>query len=160
MRAAHRAGLKTNATMLYGHVEKVEDRVDHLERLRDLQDETGGFNAFIPLAFQPRNTRIDASGWTSALDDLKTIAISRLYLDNFPHIKAYWIMLGEKISQVALLFGADDIDGTVVEEKIAHMAGGRSGEVMERDMLVDIIRRAGKIPVERDSLYNTVREYA
>ena len=160
MRAAHLAGLKTNATMLYGHVEGIEDRVDHLMRLRGLQDETGGFNAFIPLAFQPKNTTMGINDFTSGIDDLKTIAVSRLFLDNFPHIKAYWIMLGEKISQVALAFGADDIDGTVVEEKIAHMAGGTSGGALEKDALVDLIQRTGKIPVERDSLYNTIKEYA
>lgn len=160
MRVAHMAGLKTNATMLYGHVEGIEDRVDHLLRLRTLQDETGGFNAFIPLAFQPKNTEMGIDSFTSGIDDLKTIAVSRLFLDNFPHIKAYWIMLGEKISQVALAFGADDIDGTVVEEKIAHMAGGTSSEALEKDALVNLIQRAGKIPVERDSLYNIIKEYA
>ncbi len=160
MRAAHKAGLKTNATMLYGHVETVEDRVNHLLRLRTLQDETKGFNAFIPLAFQPKNTEMGIDSFTSGIDDLKTIAVSRLFLDNFPHIKAYWIMLGEKVSQVALSFGADDIDGTVVEEKIAHMAGGTSGEALEKDALVNLIRKTGKIPVERDSLYNIIKEYA
>ncbi len=159
MRTAHMAGLKTNATMLYGHVEGIKDRVDHLLRLRTLQDKTGGFNAFIPLAFQPKNTEMGIDSFTSGIDDLKTIAVSRLFLDNFQHIKAYWIMLGEKISQVALTFGADDIDGTVVEEKIAHMAGGTSSGVLEKDALVELIQKAGKIPVERDSLYNIIQEH-
>jgi len=159
MRACHKEGLRTNATMLYGHLESPEDRVDHLRRLRDLQDETGGFNAFIPLAFQPGNTRIKTRTSPSGLEDLKTIAVSRLFLDNFAHIKAYWIMLGEKIAQLALLFGADDIDGTVIEEKIAHMAGTDASEVMAKADLIELIRRAGKIPVERDSLYNVVESY-
>lgn len=146
--------------MLYGHLERHEDRVDHLQRLRALQDETGGFNAFIPLAFQAGNTRVKTRATPSGLEDLKTIAVSRLFLDNFDHIKAYWIMLGEKIAQLALLFGADDIDGTVIEEKIAHMAGTSASEVMEKAALIDLIRRAGKVPVERDSMYNVVKRYA
>ncbi|RPI35125.1 MAG: aminofutalosine synthase MqnE, partial [Nitrospiraceae bacterium] len=117
MAAAHKVGLRTNATMLYGHIESYEDRIDHMMRLRKLQDKTGGFQAFIPLAYHPKNTDIQGS-YTSGLDDLRTIAISRLYLDNVQHIKAYWVMLGEKISQLALKFGADDIDGTIIEEKI------------------------------------------
>jgi aminodeoxyfutalosine synthase len=153
--AAHRIGIKTNATMLYGHIESAEDRVDHLLRLRDLQDKTGGFQAFIPLAYHPKNTDIGGS-YSSGIDDLKTIAVSRLVLDNFDHIKSYWIMLGEKVSQVALLFGADDIDGTIIEEKIARSAGGRTSGVMTRDNLVHLIRKAGKTPVERDGLYNAV----
>lgn len=158
MEAAHRAGIRTNATMLYGHQESIEDRVGHLLKLRDLQDRTGGFNAFIPLAYHPGNTEIGGF-YSSGIDDLRTIAVSRLVLDNFPHIKAYWIMLGEKISQVALLFGADDIDGTVVEEKITHSAGALTGEGMTRDELARLIRKAGKVPVERDAFYNTVRVY-
>jgi len=160
MRAAHEAGLKTNATMLYGHVERPEDRVDHLRRLRALQDRTGGFNAFIPLAFQPENSPL-ASGrvGTSALDDLKTIAVSRLYLDNFPHVKAYWVMLGGKITQVALQFGANDIDGTVVRENIARMAGGGAGQAMGVEEMIRLIRAAGREPVERDSLYRPLRRY-
>jgi aminodeoxyfutalosine synthase len=153
--AAHRIGIKTNATMLYGHVESAEDRVDHLLRLRKLQDKTCGFQAFIPLAYHPKNTGIGGS-YSSGIDDLKTIAVSRLVLDNFDHIKAYWIMLGEKVSQVALLFGADDIDGTIVEEKIARSAGGRTSGVMTRDDLIYLIRRAGKTPVERDGFYNSI----
>ncbi len=156
METAHRAGIKTNATMLYGHVEDLADRVDHLSRLRSLQDRTKGFQAFIPLAYHPKNTEI-AGSYTSGIDDLKTVAVSRIFLDNFDHIKAYWIMLGEKISQLALLFGADDIDGTVIEEKITHSAGGLSGEKLAADQLVNLIQKAGKVAVERDSFYKTVR---
>jgi aminodeoxyfutalosine synthase len=153
--AAHRAGIKTNATMLYGHVESAENRVDHLMRLRELQDRTGGFQAFIPLAYQPANTRIGGS-YSSGIDDLMTIAVSRLVLDNFDHIKAYWVMLGEKVSQLALLFGADDIDGTIIEERIAKSAGGRTSGVMARADLVDLILNAGRTPVERDGFYNII----
>lgn len=156
MTAAHRAGIRTNATMLYGHIEKYEDRADHLVRLRKLQDRTGGFQAFIPLAYHPKNTKMKGR-YTSGIDDLKTIAISRLFLDNFDHIKAYWIMLGEKISQLALKFGADDIDGTIIEEKITHSAGARTGEQLSADQLIFLIKRAGKVPVERDSFYRKVR---
>jgi len=158
METAHNAGIKTNATMLYSHLESLGDRVDHLLKLRALQDDTGGFQAFIPLAYHPVNNEIGGFH-SSGIDDLKTIAISRLVLDNFQHIKAYWIMLGEKISQVALFFGADDLDGTIIEEKITHMAGGRTGECMTRDEMVYLIRKAGKIPVERDAFYNHLRVY-
>ena len=157
MEIAHGTGLKSNATMLYGHIETVEDRVDHLIRLRELQDRTGGFQAFIPLSFHSQNTEIKKSSYTTGFDDLKTLAISRLLLDNFDHIKAYWVMLGEKITQVSLSFGVDDIDGTVVEERITRMAGGTTDGSMTRDELVDLIRQAGKKPVERDTVYNTVR---
>lgn len=152
---AHYVGIKTNATMLYGHVETIEDRVDHLIKLRGLQDKTGGFQAFIPLAYHPKNTEIGGF-YSSGIDDLKTIAISRLVLDNFDHIKAYWIMLGEKISQTSLYFGADDLDGTIIEEKITHMAGAMTGESMTREDLIHLIRKAGKIPCERDGLYNEI----
>ena len=155
-RTAHLCGIPTNATMLYGHLEAFEDRVDHLLKLRQLQDITGGFQAFIPLAYHPRNTDIGGF-YTSGIDDLKTIAISRLFLDNIPHIKAYWIMLGEKIAQVSLLFGADDLDGTIVEEKITHSAGAMSSEGLTRKELVTFIKKAGKVPVERDAFYNAVR---
>jgi aminodeoxyfutalosine synthase len=158
MEAAHQAGIRTNATMLYGHVEDLADRVDHLSRLRSLQDRTKGFQAFIPLAYHPKNTEIEGS-YTSGIDDLKTIAVSRIFLDNFAHIKAYWIMLGEKISQLALLFGADDIDGTIIEEKITHSAGGLTGEKLTAEQLVNLIQKAGKVAVERDSFYRTVRVY-
>jgi aminodeoxyfutalosine synthase len=156
METAHNAGLRTNATMLYGHIESLKDRIDHLMKLRKLQDRTGGFQAFIPLAYHPKNTDIQGS-YTSGLDDLRTIAVSRLYLDNFQHIKAYWVMLGEKISQLALKFGADDIDGTIIEEKITHSAGALSGEQMTAEQLSELIRKAGKIPVERDSFYRKVK---
>jgi aminodeoxyfutalosine synthase len=155
MEIAHRVGIRTNATMLYGHVETAEDRADHLLKLRNLQDKTGGFQAFISLAYHPKNTEIGGF-YSSGIDDLKTIAISRLVLDNFDHIKAYWIMLGEKISQTALLFGADDLDGTIIEEKITHSAGAMTGEGMTRDDLIYLIRKAGKTPVERDGLYNEI----
>ncbi|HWR58203.1 MAG TPA: aminofutalosine synthase MqnE, partial [Thermodesulfovibrionales bacterium] len=152
-RAAHVCGIPTNATMLYGHLERYEDRVDHLMRLRDLQDITSGFQAFIPLAYHPKNTDIGGS-YSSGIDDLKTVAVSRLVLDNFTHIKAYWIMLGEKIAQMALLFGADDLDGTIVEEKITHSAGAMTGEGLTRKELVNLITKAGRTPVERDAFYN------
>jgi len=156
---AHKLGIKSNATMLYGHIEKYEDRVDHLEKLRKVQDETYGFQSFIPLSFHSKNTDILKSHFTTGVDDLKTLAIARIYLDNFPHIKAFWIMLGEKISQVSLSFGVDDIDGTVVEEKITHSAGAETKEAMTKDELVRLIKDAGKIPVERDTLYNIMRIY-
>ncbi|HET6516227.1 MAG TPA: aminofutalosine synthase MqnE [Thermodesulfovibrionales bacterium] len=154
-KAAHLCGIPTNATMLYGHIERYEDRVDHLTRLRDLQDATRGFQAFIPLAYHPRNTEIGGF-YTSGIDDLKTIAISRLFLDNFLHIKAYWIMLGEKIAQLSLLFGADDLDGTIIEEKITHSAGAMSGEGLTKKELITLIKKAGKVPVERDAFYHPV----
>lgn len=159
MEAAHHAGLRSNATMLYGHVESIEDRVDHLLTLRELQDRTKGFQAFIPLSFHARNTEITKAAYTTGFDDLKTIAISRLLLDNFDHIKAYWVMLGEKITQVALSFGADDIDGTVVEERITKMAGGATEGCMTRDELIELIQRADRTPVERDTMYNRVRTW-
>lgn len=153
METAHGLGIRSNATMLYGHVESYNDRIDHMEMLRNLQDKTGGFQAFIPLAFHPKNTDIENACYTSGIDDLKTIAVSRLFLDNFTHIKAYWVMLGEKIAQLALLFGADDLDGTIVEEKITRSAGALSANAMTRAQLVNLIKKAGKIPVERDSFY-------
>ncbi|MBI5847788.1 MAG: aminofutalosine synthase MqnE [Nitrospirae bacterium] len=158
MEAAHRVGLRTNATMLYGHVESLADRVDHLSRLRSLQDRTKGFQAFIPLAYHPKNTEIEGS-YTSGIDDLRTVAVSRIFLDNFAHIKAYWIMLGEKISQLALMFGADDIDGTIIEEKITHAAGALTSEKLTAEQLVTLIQKAGRTAVERDSFYKTIRVY-
>jgi aminodeoxyfutalosine synthase len=152
---AHQVGIRTNATMLYGHIENYAHRVDHLLKLRELQDRTGGFQAFIPLAYHPKNTQIEGC-YTSGIDDLKTIAISRLVLDNFDHIKAYWIMLGDKISQLALKFGADDIDGTIIEEKITHSAGALTGEHLSAEQLIHLIKKAGKLPVERDSFYKRV----
>ena len=150
----HRAGLKSNATMLFGHVETYADRVEHLQLLRALQDKTGGFQAFIPLAFQPDNTRVPGAKGVGGVDALKTLAISRLYLDNFQHIKAYWVMLGLKIAQTALCFGVNDLDGTVVEEKIGHDAGADSPQALDKAGIIQLIRKAGRVPVERDTLYN------
>lgn len=155
METAHGLGIKSNATMLYGHMESHEDRIDHMMRLRRLQDRTGGFQAFIPLRYHPDNTGIGVCGGSGPMDDLKTIAVSRLVLDNFPHIKAYWVMLGEKVSQTALLFGADDIDGTVIDEKITRSAGGKRSGISVGE-LVHLIKRAGKRPVERDSYYRRI----
>ncbi len=155
-RAAHEIGLRSNATMLYGHVETDEERVDHLLALRGLQDETHGFVAFIPLAFHPANPGLSHLPAPSGYLDLKSIAISRLLLDNFDHIKAYWVMLTPSIAQIALRFGADDIDGTVVEEKIYHDAGATTAEFTPRVELERLIRDAGRIPVERDTLYRPV----
>lgn len=160
MRIAHLTGLKSNATMLYGHVETFADRVAHLEMLRTLQDETAGFQAFIPLAFQPDNSdlKLDIKA-TAGLDDLKTLAISRIFLDNFDHIKAYWIMLGEKIAQVSLAFGVNDLDGTIIEEKIGHDAGAKTPQAFTKNEIIRLIKNSGKIPVERDTLYHTIRSY-
>lgn len=155
-RTAHQLGLKSNCTMLYGHIEKPLHRIDHLVRLRELQDETGGFQTFIPLAFHPDNSRMDEIPKPSGFMDLKTMAISRLMLDNIPHIKAYWVMLGMKTAQVALSFGADDIDGTVVHEKIYHEAGSDSPQEMCVADLERLIREAGRVPVERDTLYHRI----
>jgi aminodeoxyfutalosine synthase len=153
---AHEAGLHSNATMLYGHVETEEERVDHLVKLRELQDETHGFVAFIPLAFHPDNTALSHIPKTSGYLDLRNIAVSRLMLDNFDHIKAYWIMLTPSIAQIALRFGANDLDGTVVEEKIYHDAGAKTSEFTPRAELERLIRAAGRVPVERDTLYRPV----
>ncbi len=155
-RTAHELGLHSNATMLYGHIETEEERVDHLLKLRALQDETRGFVCFIPLAFHPANTALSHLPPTTGMLDLKNIAVSRLLLDNFPHIKAYWIMLTPPIAQVALRFGADDIDGTVVEEKIYHDAGAQTPQSLRRSQLLRLIREAGREPVERDTLYRAV----
>ncbi|MDA3904160.1 MAG: aminofutalosine synthase MqnE [Desulfuromusa sp.] len=155
----HNAGLKSNATMLFGHLEKYTDRVDHMRRLRELQDRTGGFQSFIPLAFQPDNTRVLGAKGVGGVDALKTLAISRIYLDNFQHVKAYWVMLGMKIAQTALCFGVNDLDGTVIEEQIGHDAGADSPQVISKNRIINLIRKAGKIPVERDTLYNELEEY-
>jgi aminodeoxyfutalosine synthase len=155
-RIVHQLGLRSNATMLYGHVENDEDRVDHLLRLRALQDETGGFQTFIPLAFHPDNTALDHLRKTTGLTDIRQIAVSRLMLDNFAHIKAYWQMMTAKIAQIALRFGADDIDGTVIEEKIYHDAGAETPQGMRRADLTRLIAEAGRVPVERDTLYRSV----
>jgi aminodeoxyfutalosine synthase len=155
-RTAHELGLRSNATMLYGHIETAEERVDHLLQLRATQDITHGFVTFIPLAFHPANTGLAHLPGPTGMDDLKAIAVSRLLLDNFDHIKAYWIMLTPRIAQVALRFGANDLDGTVVEEKIYHDAGATTPEFMTRAELERLIRAAGRVPVERDTLYNPV----
>ena len=155
-RAAHRAGLRSNATMLYGHLESAEHRIDHLVQLRALQDETGGFQTFIPLAFHPDNTRLSHIPKPSGLMDLRTMAVSRLMLDNFPHVKAYWVMLGIKVAQLAQSYGADDLDGTVVHEKIYHEAGSDSPQELTVAELRRLIEEAGREPVERDTLYRRV----
>jgi aminodeoxyfutalosine synthase len=159
MREAHKQGIPTNATMLYGHVESVEDRVDHLLRLRQLQDETGGFVTYIPLAFQPWEAPALELPETTGFEDLKAIAVGRLLLDNFPHIKSYWIMIGPRLAQVGLSFGADDIDGTVTEEKIAHDAGASTAQSMTVHELCRLIREAGRRPIERDTVFNVVKEW-
>jgi len=158
-KTAHRLGLHSTVTMLYGHVETYEERVDHMIKIREAQDETGGFTCFIPLAYQPENNELNITEHTHGVDDLKTIAVSRLVLDNIPHIKAYWVMIGEKIAQTALNFGADDMDGTVMEEKIAHFAGAKSPTQQQKEKLIRLIKEAGKIPVERDTLYNHLKVY-
>jgi aminodeoxyfutalosine synthase len=155
-RTAHELGMRSNATMLFGHVETLEERVDHLVRLRETQDQTHGFVAFIPLEFHPANTGLAHIPRPTAFDALKTIAVSRLMLDNFDHIKAYWIMLTPRIAQIALRFGANDLDGTVVEEKIYHDAGATTPEHLSRAELEKLITAAGRVPVERDTLYNRV----
>ena len=157
-RIAHKLGMPTNSTLLSGYMETHEERVDHLLKLRALQDETNGFMSFIPLAYQTGNTKV-VTRQTSAIDDLKTIAISRLVLDNFPHIKAYWVTLGEESASIALHFGADDIDGTIGEERIMHAAEAASPVSVTRDHLVNVIKESGCVPVERDAIYNTRHVY-
>jgi len=158
-KTAHRLGLQSNATMLYGHIETIEERLEHLDMLRRAQDETGGFMTFIPLAFHPKNTELADVAKSSGIEDLRNIAVARCFLDNFPHIKAYWVMIGIKLAQVALSFGADDIDGTVKEEIITRMAGGESEQSQARQQLVRLIREAGRVPVERDTLFNVIKTY-
>jgi len=158
-KTAHRLGLRSNATMLYGHIETLDERLEHLEMLREAQDETNGFLTFIPLAFHPKNTEMATLSRTTGVDDLRNIAVARCFLDNFPHIKAYWVMIGPKLAQVALAFGADDLDGTVKEEVITHMAGAETEQAMASNRLVELIREAGRVPVERDTLYNEIRVY-
>jgi aminodeoxyfutalosine synthase len=155
-RTVHAAGLRTNCTMLHGHLETAEERVDHLDRLRRLQDETGGFQTYIPLSFHPANNEWSHLPGPSALDELREIAVGRLMLDNIAHVKAYWIMLTIPIAQLALSFGADDVDGTVVEEHIYHDAGAKTPQEVQREELVRWIREAGRVPVERDTLYHVV----
>jgi len=156
-RVLHKMGIRSNATMLYGHIETAEERVDHLIRLRELQDETGGFNCFIPLAFHPENTVYANLPTTTGVDDLKVIAVSRVMLDNFPHIKAYWVTLTPSLAQIALKFGADDLDGTIVEERIIHGAGTPTNKGITRSQIEQLIRDAGRDPIERDTLYNPVQ---
>jgi aminodeoxyfutalosine synthase len=160
-RTAHRLGIPTHCTILYGHVETYEERVEHLLRLRALQDETGGFLAFVPLAFHPENTVFERRGWTftAGSDDLKMIALSRLLLDNVPNVKAYWIMMGMPLAQVALHFGANDVQGTVVREEIFHAAGAQTETEQKIEELVRFVREAGRVPVQRDTLYNALRRY-
>jgi aminodeoxyfutalosine synthase len=155
-RIAHEIGLRSNATMLYGHIENEEERVEHLLLLRELQDDTHGFQTFIPLAFHPENTALAHLPKTTGFDDLRAIAVSRLLLDNFDHIKAYWVMLTPRIAQIALRFGADDIDGTIVEEKIYHDAGATTEQFTPRSELERLIRAAGRVPFERDTMYRAV----
>ncbi len=159
---AHTLGMRSNATMLYGHIETVEEQVDHFLRLRELQDKTGGFQTFIPLAFHPKNTvlseEVDGLGRTTGLQDMRMIAVARLLLDNFDHIKAYWVMIGPKLAQLSLHFGANDTDGTVIEERITHAAGASTDQAMTKADMIKLIRDAGRQPIERDTLYNVVNK--
>jgi aminodeoxyfutalosine synthase len=157
-RTAHRLGVRTNSTMLYGHIERLDERIDHMRRLRDLQDETGGFQVFIPLAFHPEHNMIGkAFPKPTGFDALRTLAVSRLYLDNFEHVKAYWVSLGERLAQTSLAFGVDDVDGTVLEERIYHMAGATVPQALSERSLHELIRAAGRVPAERDSLYRVLK---
>ncbi len=156
---AHGLGLKSNATMLYGHIETIKDRIEHMRLVRNLQDETGGFLSFIPLSFNPKDTEYEYRGYTSGVDDLKTLAISRLYFDNIKHIKAYWIMSGVEMAQLGQDFGADDVHGTVIEENITHMAGATSPEDLPERNIISMIAESGHIPVQRDSLYREIKTY-
>ena len=155
-RIAHRLGMRSNVTMLYGHIETVEERVDHMLRARALQDETGGFQAFIPLAFHPDNNQLRKLPAPTAADTLRVHAVARLLLDNIAHVKAFWIATGVDVAQTSLWFGVDDLDGTVQEERIYHMAGARTPESMTTGEISRLIRAAGREPVERDTLYNVV----
>jgi len=157
---AHALGIPTNATLLYGHIETVEERVDHILRLRDMQDRTRGLKSYVPLAFHPQNNRLEKLGAPTGPDALRNIAVGRLLLDNVDHIKAYWIMLGIKVAQLALAWGADDLDGTVTWERIYHMAGARTPEGMTEERLRQVIREAGRSPVERDAFHNVVESEA
>jgi aminodeoxyfutalosine synthase len=156
---AHQMGMKSNATMLAGLGETPEERVDHILAIREQQDKTGGFMTFIPLNCYYDNNAIDASNALTGVENLKNFAISRILLDNVPHIKSFWIHIGEKITQVSLSFGVDDVDGTVIQEKIAHAAGTEAEEALTEAELVNMIRKAGKIPVERDTVYNIIKIY-
>ncbi len=163
-RAAHALGIRSNCTMLYGHVETIEDRVEHLSMLRDLQDDTGGFLAFIPLAYHPDDNELGKQlgrqgTSTTGFDDLRNLAVGRLFLDNFDHIKSHWIMVSPALTQIALAFGVNDIEGTVVREKIYHAVGATTQQGMTLDELLKLIRGAGKIPAERDSFYRVIRTF-
>ncbi len=162
-REAHSLGIRTNATMLYGHIETLEERLDHMDRLRTLQDETGGFHSFIPLAFQPDANalafNLGKTEFTTGIDDLRNLAVSRLYLDNFQHIKGYWVMIGSDLVQVALDWGVSDVDGTIIEEHIAHAAGATSPLGLSRQKMVDMIRKAGRVAVERNAYYDELKTY-
>ncbi len=163
-RTAHGLGIRSNCTMLYGHVETIQDRVEHLQMLRDLQDETGGFLAFIPLAYHPDDNELGAKlgrrgTATSGVEDLKMLAVGRLFLDNFAHVKSHWIMVGTALSQIALHYGVNDLEGTVVREKIYHAVGAKTQQAMSLPELLGLIRGAGKIPAERDSFYNVIRTF-
>ena len=159
-RTWHKLGQRSTCTMLYGHVETLADRVDHLRQLRALQDETGGFTALIPLAYQPENNDIPVKTPPTGYDSLRTIAVSRIYLDNFPHITAYWIGVGMKLAQVALSYGADDIHGTIIEEKIFHMAGATSPQLQTEADMIKAIREAGRTPVQRNTFYEPIKVLA
>jgi aminodeoxyfutalosine synthase len=157
-RTAHRLGIPTNSTMLYGHIERIDERVDHMRRLRELQDETGGFQVFIPLAFHPEHNMIGtAYPKPTGIDTLRTLAVSRLYLDNFDHIKAYWVSAGERLAQTALAFGVDDLDGTVLDEKVFKMAGSTVPSALSEPRFHALIRAAGRVPAERNSLYEVLK---
>lgn len=158
-RVAHSVGLKSNATMLYGHIETLPERVEHLVRLRELQDETNGFLTFIPLAFDPQNTELADVARSTGTDDLKTIAISRLMLDNFPHVKAFWMMITPPVAQLALRYGADDLDGTIMNYEITHVIDRSNRQALSLEQLLDMIREAGRVPVERDAVYNVVSRW-
>jgi aminodeoxyfutalosine synthase len=163
-RTAHRLGIRSNCTMLYGHVETIQDRVDHLTMLRDLQDESGGFLAYIPLAYHPDNNELGIElgrqgTATTGFDDLRNLAVGRLFLDNFDHIKTHWIMVTPFLSQTSLAFGVNDLEGTVVREKIYHEAGAHTAQGLSLDEILDLIRSAGKVPAERDSFYNILRVF-
>ncbi|TCS83122.1 aminofutalosine synthase MqnE [Tepidibacillus fermentans] len=159
----HRLGMKSNASIIYGHIEKPEHIIDHLIRLRELQDKTNGFNAFFGFAFHPDNTPLareyNLQGETTGIYDLKMMAVARLMLDNFPHIRAFWMGIGQKLAQVSLHFGVDDLDGTVMEEQIIHSAGSESTHFVPKNSFIKMIKDAGRIPVERDTLYNTIKIY-
>ena len=158
-RTAHGLGLKTHATMLYGSIESKEERLIHMDRLRQLQDDTSGFMVFIPLAIQPKSAKAGIKRRTAAFDDMKTMAISRLMLDNFPHIKAYFINIGTQLTQMSLTFGSSDVHGTLVEERISHAAGALTESALTRDELIWLVKGAGKQPIERDTFYNHIKEY-